>query len=114
MILLLTNASELLLFREMREGNSSRQARQGSDSVMEELLLCLSDCQEVLYFQDIFYIVYAGLKERNAATGGEEMMKLRIYEKLQILVSNAALKKIGKEYTVTPQLAIFIQKRQSS
>lgn len=38
-------------------------------------------------FKPLFDIILASLRERNAASGGEEMLRLRCYEKLQGLVS---------------------------
>ena len=50
-------------------------------------------------FKALFLIVYANLQARNAASGGEEMLRLRAYEKLQNLVQQGIVKKSGKEYT---------------
>lgn len=49
-------------------------------------------------FKELFAVVHANLKARNAASGGEEMLRLRAYEKLQTLVSSGMVKKVGKEY----------------
>jgi hypothetical protein len=38
------------------------------------------------------------LKIRNAVSGGEEMLRLRAYEKLQNLVTRGLVEKLGKEY----------------
>jgi len=42
-------------------------------------------------FKPLFDIVLGNLRERNAASGGEEMLRLRVYEKLQGLVSQGAV-----------------------
>ena len=42
-------------------------------------------------FKPLFEIILANLRERNAASGGEEMLRLRCYEKLQSLVSQGAV-----------------------
>jgi len=42
------------------------------------------------------------LYARNAASGGEEMLRLRAYEKLQNLVARGAVKKNGKKYKGLP------------
>ena len=47
---------------------------------------------------DIFEDVYERLKERNAVSGGEEMLRLRAYEKLQNLVTRGLAEKDGNEY----------------
>lgn len=49
-------------------------------------------------FKALFTIVHADLKARNAASGGEEMLRLRSYEKLQNLVQAGVVQKVGREY----------------
>ncbi|MEM0969545.1 MAG: hypothetical protein AAF191_16200 [Verrucomicrobiota bacterium] len=49
-------------------------------------------------FNDLFEIVYENLKKRNAVSGGEEMLRLRAYEKLQNLVTRGLVQKEGKQY----------------
>ena len=49
-------------------------------------------------FNDLFEEVYENLKKRNAVSGGEEMLRLRAYEKLQNLVTRGLVEKLGKEY----------------
>jgi len=49
-------------------------------------------------FNDLFEVVYENLKARNAVSGGEEMLRLRAYEKLQNLVTRGLVEKNGKEY----------------
>ncbi len=44
-------------------------------------------------FKPLFDLIFANLRERNAASGGEEMLRLRSYEKLQSLVDRGAVKK---------------------
>ena len=50
-------------------------------------------------FKQLFEVVHDNLRRRNAANGGEEMLRLRAYEKLQNLVFRGAVKKSGKIYT---------------
>ena len=52
--------------------------------------------------QVLFDIVHENLRARNAASGGEEMLRLRAYEKLQNLVARGAVKKNGKKYKGLP------------
>jgi len=60
-------------------------------------------------FKALFDVVHANLKSRNAATGGEEMLRLRAYEKLQNLVTAGVVKKTGREYKGVPAgLASFL------
>jgi len=60
-------------------------------------------------FKALFLIVHANLKLRNAAGGGEDMLRLRAYEKLQNLVLAGVVKKTGKKYTgVASALVTFM------
>lgn len=67
------------------------------DHVTDELVSVLSD-QQTFGFNDLFEVVYENLKARNAVSGGEEMLRLRAYEKLQNLVTRGLVEKNGKEY----------------
>jgi hypothetical protein len=83
-------------------------SRRGPDRVAEELANVLS--APVSYeFKALFTVVFANLRARNAANGGEEMLRLRAYEKLQNLVQAGVIKRVGKEYQgVGPALANFL------
>ena len=54
----------------------------------------------------LFDTMLLNLRERNAASGGEEMLRLRAYEKLQSLVDRGAVKKtvtgVVKKYKGVP------------
>ena len=58
--------------------------------------------QSAFEFKTLFTSVYANLRARKAAGGGEEMLRLRVYEKLQNFVSkgmvNKTITKGVKEY----------------
>ena len=56
-------------------------------------------------FKELFDLVHSNLRARNAASGGEEMLRLRAYEKLQTLVSRGMVKKVVKKYKGLPSLA---------
>lgn len=72
-------------------------SRRGPDVVTEELAVVLS--RKTSYeFKPLFEILHANLRERNAVSGGEEMLRLRAYEKLQNLVNRGMVKKTGKKY----------------
>lgn len=72
-------------------------SRRLPDLVTEELVAALS--KKTSYeFKQLFEVVHEALKARNAASGGEEMLRLRAYEKLQNLVSRGMVKKTGKKY----------------
>jgi hypothetical protein len=60
------------------------------DNLTEELVAVLSS-KASFEFKPLFDIVLLNLRERNAASGGEEMLRLRTYEKLQGLVSQGAV-----------------------
>src|SRR5438067_10612433 len=60
------------------------------DNVTEELVAILSS-RASFEFKPLFDLVLLKLRERNAASGGEEMLRLRVYEKLQGLVSQGAV-----------------------
>jgi hypothetical protein len=64
---------------------------------MEELAAVLVKSAPI-EFKALFTIVHGNLKSRNAANGGEEMLRLRSYEKLQSLVQSGFVEKVGKEY----------------
>jgi len=73
--------------------------RRGPDIITEEIVAVLQHNPSLAYeFKPLFSIIYASLRARNAASGGEEMLRLRAYEKLQSLVSSGVVKKTGKNY----------------
>ncbi|MEI7958000.1 MAG: hypothetical protein WCI40_02735 [Verrucomicrobiota bacterium] len=74
------------------------------DLVTEELVSVLSR-KSSFEFKQLFEIVHENLRARNAASGGEEMLRLRAYEKLQNLVARGMVKKTGKKYKGLASLA---------
>jgi hypothetical protein len=72
--------------------------RQTRDFVSEELLTALLE-KPSYDFSELFDVIHAKLKARNAAGGGKEMLRLRIYEKLHILVAQSLVKKVEKRYS---------------
>ncbi len=79
-------------------------SRRLPDLVTEELVSVLS--KKTSYeFKQLFELVHEKLRQRNAASGGEEMLRLRAYEKLQNLVSRGMVKKTGKKYRGLASLA---------
>ena len=76
-------------------------SRRVPDLVTEELVAVLSR-RSSFEFKQLFDIVHENLRARNAASGGEEMLRLRAYEKLQNLVARGAVKKDGKKYKGLP------------
>ena len=72
----------------------TRFSRRLPDHVTDELVNVLSE-KKIFGFNDLFERVFANLKLRNAVSGGEEMLRLRAYEKLQNLVTRGLVEKIG-------------------
>lgn len=76
-------------------------SRRVPDLVTEELVAVLSQ-KKSFEFKELFEVVHENLRARNAASGGEEMLRLRAYEKLQNLVARGLVKKTGKKYKGLP------------
>ena len=76
-------------------------SRRLPDLVTEELVSVLSS-KSSFEFKQLFEVVHENLRARNAASGGEEMLRLRAYEKLQNLVARGMVKKNGKKYKGLP------------
>ncbi len=72
-------------------------SRRVPDLVTEELVAVLSR-RSSFEFKQLFEILHENLRARNAASGGEEMLRLRAYEKLQNLVARGMVRKTGKKY----------------
>ncbi|MGB8355711.1 MAG: hypothetical protein WCD79_17560 [Chthoniobacteraceae bacterium] len=85
-------------------------SRRGPDFVTEELASVLST-KASFEFKALFDIVHENLRERKVAGGGEEMLRLRAYEKLQNLVQAGMVKKTGKKYkgSTTALAALSLQ-----
>src|SRR5713226_4035863 len=64
--------------------------RRAPDNITEELVAVLSS-RASFEFKPLFDVVLLNLRERNLASGGEEMLRLRVYEKLQGLVGRGAV-----------------------
>jgi hypothetical protein len=77
-------------------------SRRLPDLVTEELAAVLSS-KTTYEFKGLFEVVHENLRNRNAASGGEEMLRLRAYEKLQNLVARGMVKKDGKKYKGIPK-----------
>lgn len=75
----------------------TRFSRRLPDHVTDELVSALSK-KRIYEFNSLFEAVYENLKLRNAVSGGEEMLRLRAYEKLQNLVGRGMVEKNGKQY----------------
>ena len=67
--------------------------RRAPDNITEELIAVLSS-RASFEFKPLFDTILLNLRERNAASGGEEMLRLRVYEKLQGLVGQGAVNRM--------------------
>jgi hypothetical protein len=80
-------------------------SRRGPDVITEELVGALSS-KASFEFKPLFDRVMLKLRARNAASGGEEMLRLRAYEKLQSLVNQGAVNRtvsgLTKKYKGVP------------
>jgi hypothetical protein len=85
------------LHQSMAMQKKNAFSRRLPDLVTEELVTVLSQ-KKSFEFKQLFEIVHENLRQRNAASGGEEMLRLRAYEKLQNLVARGVVKKTGKIY----------------
>lgn len=77
----------------------TRFSRRVPDHVTDEIVNILDAEEGFIGFNDLFELIFTRLKEKNAVGGGEEMLRLRTYEKLQNLVTRGMIEKNGKEYT---------------
>jgi hypothetical protein len=62
------------------------------DNITEQLVAVLSS-KASFEFKPLFDIILLNLRARNMASGGEEMLRLRVYEKLQGLVGQGAVER---------------------
>src|SRR5207244_8902950 len=87
-------------------------SRRMPDNITEELVAVLSS-KAAFEFKPLFEILLLNLRERNAASGGEEMLRLRCYEKLQGLVNQGAVtrtvKGITKKYKGVPARMVTLR-----
>ena len=85
----------------MSKRSTASFSRRMPDSITEELVAVLSS-KSSFEFKPLFEIILHKLRDRNAASGGEEMLRLRAYEKLQGLVNQGAVSRtvtgITKKY----------------
>src|SRR5437764_5609450 len=86
--------------------------RRGPDHITEDLIAVLSS-KASFEFKPLLEIVLLNLRERNATSGGEEMLRLRAYENLQGLVHQGAVKRtvtgIAKKYKGVPTRMIVLR-----
>ncbi|HEY5793357.1 MAG TPA: hypothetical protein VIS74_08665 [Chthoniobacterales bacterium] len=71
-------------------------SRRGPDIVTEELVTVLSGAKSY-EFKALYEVIQSALGRRNVG-GGDEILRLRTYDKLQNLVLHGQVKKTGKQY----------------
>ena len=76
----------------MTQNPTSRFTRKGPDVLSEEVATVLFG-NPAFEFKALFTVVHANLRARKLANGGEEMLRLRVYEKLQYLVGRGMVDK---------------------
>jgi hypothetical protein len=86
--------------------------RRAPDCITEELIAVLS-ARASFEFKPLFEVVLVNLRERNAASGGEEMLRLRAYERLQGLVHQGAVNRTvtgaTKKYKGVPTRMVVLR-----
>jgi hypothetical protein len=90
--------------------NFSSFSRRGPDNITEELVAALSGSKSY-EFRALFSVIHAALRARNAASGGDEMLRLRTYDKLQNLVPEGEVKKTGKKYKGVTNALLLLSER---
>jgi len=76
----------------MANASGKAFSRRAPDIITEELVAAFTG-RRAYEFKPLFDHIFTNLRARNAASGGEEMLRLRCYEKLQSLVDRGAVKK---------------------
>ena len=85
-------------YSQMSKRSAISFTRRAPDNLTEELVAVLSS-KDAFEFKPLFEIILINLRERNAANGGEELLRLRAYEKLQGLVHQGAVNRTVKGTT---------------
>ena len=93
----------------MANASGKAFSRRAPDIITEELVAAFTG-RRAYEFKPLFDHIFTNLRARNAASGGEEMLRLRTYEKLQGLVNQGAVTRavngVVKKYKgVGPKLA---------
>jgi hypothetical protein len=78
---------------------------------MTEELCAILSRKASFEFKPLYDLIYANLHARGAASGGDEMLRLRAYEKLQNLVHDGMVTKIAKKYRGRPAALLQVSAR---
>ena len=68
------------------------------DHASDELVVALL-AKPTYVFNELYQVVEASLHAQKRSRVGEEMLRLRVYEKLQALVSRGLVRKTDKKYS---------------
>jgi hypothetical protein len=79
-------------------------ARKTFDVVTKESIIILLKQKKGLTFPDFFVLLFARLKECGAASGGEEMIRLRAYDKIQELQASGYVTRVNDLLLKTEKL----------
>lgn len=92
--------------------NYLTSSRRVPDLLMEELVAALL-CSKTIEFKSLFSLIHTALKEKKVSGGGEEMLRLRTYDKLQSLVRDGNVTKVQGRYKgIRKQLLLVAEKLQ--
>jgi len=80
-------------------------SRRLPDFITEEIVKFLIKKNVPVEFKQLFDTVYTRLREKHSVSGGEEMLRLRVYEKLHTLSEMNMVKKVGKKYRALAAIA---------
>lgn len=90
----------------MQEENRPHSSRKTSDWMTDELIAILQEAG-VLEFDEIFQRAISVMKKKRMSMSGAEILRLRVYEKLQRLASAGGISKKGSVYTALPKLGVL-------
>src|SRR4051812_8844625 len=104
----------------MAKTKRSSSSHRKLDLVSDELISVLSRSKSPFEFLTLFDVVHKNLRDRpeRSVHGGPTMLRMRVYEKLQILVKKGAVKKTAtinrKLYLGVPSKLIELKQESES
>ena len=87
-------------------------SRRLPDFITEEIVKFLIKKNVPVEFKQLFDTVYTRLREKHSVSGGEEMLRLRVYEKLHTLSEMNMVKKVGKKYRALAAMSKALPSRK--
>jgi len=86
-----------------------RSVLNGRDQVVVEMATILS-VDASFEFKELFLLVHDKLRGRKAAHEGESMLRIRAYERLQVMVSHGFVGRDGEKYRgIADELSLLLQ-----